>query len=64
MFDSVKIYEGLDTVETNRLAVLCGNLTEHLPIFKSNSSSMLVTFVTDDNRHYPGFSANVNVHTV
>ncbi|XP_033347146.1 cubilin [Bombus vosnesenskii] len=59
LYDVVTIYEGLEENDQNRLAKLCGDLSEHLPVIKSNSSSMRVLFHADYSRHYSGFTAKV-----
>ncbi|EFN89302.1 Cubilin, partial [Harpegnathos saltator] len=58
-FDNVAIYEG-DLVEKDRrIALICGNLTENLPTFKSEFNSMVVNFNADSSRHFEGFTAKV-----
>ncbi|EFN66210.1 Cubilin [Camponotus floridanus] len=58
-FDNVAIYEGALVKSDKRIALVCGNLTEHLPIFKSESNSMVVNFNADSSRHFAGFTAKV-----
>ena len=59
MYDNVEIYDGGSIQDENRLAMLCGNLTHHLPVFKSRNNSMVLHFHADDSRHYDGFTAKV-----
>ncbi|KAH0948163.1 hypothetical protein HN011_006977 [Eciton burchellii] len=58
-FDNVGIYEGDLIVPDKRLGLICGNLTMHLPIFRSESNSMVVNFNADSSRHFEGFTAKV-----
>ncbi|XP_029168402.1 cubilin-like [Nylanderia fulva] len=58
-FDNVAVYEGALIKADKRLALVCGNLTEHLPTFKSESNSMVVNFNADSSRHFAGFTAKV-----
>ncbi|XP_050461753.1 cubilin-like [Cataglyphis hispanica] len=58
-YDNVAIYEGALVKSDKRIALICGNLTEHLPTFKSESNSMVVNFNADSTRHFAGFSAKV-----
>lgn len=60
IFDNLQIYNGSEALDENKIAVLCGNLTENLPVIKSNSNSMVLKFHTDDSRHSVGFSIKVN----
>lgn len=61
MYDKVTVYDGAPVLEENKLATLCGNLTGNMPIFKSNSSSMVVEFMADESFSFKGFSAKVNL---
>jgi len=58
-FDNVGVYEGDLIVPDKRLGLICGNLTMHLPIFRSESNSMVVNFNADSSRHFEGFTAKV-----
>lgn len=42
-----------------RITLLCGNLTENLPHYKSESGSMAVNFNADSSRNFEGFTAKV-----
>lgn len=58
-YDNVAVYEGALVKSDKRIALICGNLTEHLPTFKSESNSMVVNFNADSSRHFAGFTAKV-----
>lgn len=58
-YDDVAVYEGDLVKFDKRIALICGNLTEHLPTFKSESNSMVVNFNSDNTRHFAGFTAKV-----
>ncbi|KAK4871991.1 hypothetical protein RN001_016115 [Aquatica leii] len=58
-YDYVELFDGITTNETSRLALLCGNLTNHLPLIKSTNNLMTVHFATDYTNHYSGFKAIV-----
>lgn len=62
IFDNLQIYNGSETLDENKIAVLCGNLTDNLPVIKSNSNSMVLKFHADDSRHSAGFSLKVNLN--
>lgn len=53
------VYDGEFVKQDKRLAFICGNLTDDLPTFKSESNSMVVNFNSDSSRHYEGFTAKV-----
>ncbi|CAK9795155.1 Cubn [Anthophora quadrimaculata] len=59
IYDYVNIYEGPEADNGHKLATLCGNLTQSLPIMKSVSNSLQVEFFTDGSRHYGGFLAKI-----
>ncbi|EZA59389.1 Cubilin [Ooceraea biroi] len=58
-FDNVAVYEGDFVNPDKRLGLVCGNLTRNLPLFKSDSNSMVVNFNADSSRHFEGFTAKV-----
>ncbi|XP_076766726.1 cubilin [Xylocopa sonorina] len=58
-YDYVKVYNSLEENETNVIATLCGDLEQHLPALRSNSSTMMVQFHADYTRNYRGFVAKV-----
>nr|XP_012218853.1 PREDICTED: cubilin-like [Linepithema humile] len=58
-FDDVAVYEGDSILIDKRMGQVCGNLTEHLPTFKSESNSMVVSFNSDSSQHFEGFTAKV-----
>ncbi|XP_039305004.1 cubilin isoform X2 [Solenopsis invicta] len=58
-FDYVAIYEGDSIDDEKRSALVCGNLTDNLPTFKSESNSMVIVFNADNSRNFEGFSAKV-----
>lgn len=60
MYDNIQVYDSATADSEKRLAMLCGNLTQHLPVLRSASNSMLVEFHADESRHYKGFSAKVH----
>ncbi|XP_054002675.1 cubilin [Hylaeus anthracinus] len=58
-YDSVEIFYGLEITDETKMAMLCGNLTEQMPVFQSRNNTMLVRFTSDRSRHFGGFSAKV-----
>lgn len=57
--DSVEVFEGMETIEANRKAKLCGNLTLHSPVINIQSNKALVKFHSDTTNGKHGFSALV-----
>lgn len=55
--DYVEVYEGHRTVENNRKARLCGNLTEHQPVISIESNKAIVKFASDATINQKGFTA-------
>lgn len=55
--DYVEVFEGHRTINTNRKARLCGNLTEHAPAISVDSNKALVKFATDATVNERGFTA-------
>lgn len=55
--DYVEVYEGHRTVEYNRKARLCGNLTAHAPVVSVDSNKAIVKFATDATVNEKGFTA-------
>lgn len=55
--DYVEVFEGHRTVENNRKARLCGNLTEHTPVVSVDSNKAIVKFATDATVNEKGFTA-------
>lgn len=58
-YDFVEIFEGLSANKSSRLALLCGDLQNHLSPISSLDNTMLVHMKTDFSRHNPGFKAAV-----
>ncbi|XP_011637168.1 cubilin-like [Pogonomyrmex barbatus] len=58
-FDNVAVFEGDLVNQSKRIALVCGNLTNNLPTFKSDSNSMVVNFNADSSRQFEGFTAKV-----
>lgn len=58
-FDNVDFYDGLDIKMDKRLANLCGNLQQNLPIVKSISNQMTVRLRSDRTVNAEGFTAAV-----
>ncbi|KAK0075492.1 hypothetical protein PV325_006820, partial [Microctonus aethiopoides] len=58
-FDRLIAYEGSWTNRSKALATLCGNITESLPVVKSTGNTMTVSFISDVNRNFKGFSAAI-----
>lgn len=58
-FDFVAAYEGNKISDDSKLARLCGNHTESLPVIKSKTNNMLLQLVTDAVVQYGGFVADV-----
>lgn len=57
--DFVKVYDSLVAMESRVMEEICGYYSpkDHLT-FTSSGNVMLVTFVTDEARNYPGFRAH------
>ncbi|XP_077301904.1 cubilin-like [Arctopsyche grandis] len=58
-YDYVAAYEGKEISEDSKLARLCGNLTESLPVIKSKTNNMVLHLETDTIIQYSGFVADV-----
>lgn len=54
----IEIFDGLNDVQTKRLASLCGNLTDSEQLIHADSGSMLVRLISTLFR-YGGFKAQV-----
>ncbi|XP_029048305.2 cubilin isoform X2 [Osmia bicornis bicornis] len=59
IMDNVKVYDGSEPENSDRLAVLCGNMTEHLPVIKSTSNNMTVMYSLNTPIDNGGFVAKV-----
>lgn len=58
-YDNVALYDGSTIQIKQRLALLCGNITNHLPVIKSSNNNMIVVMKTDASSHFKGFKANI-----
>ncbi|XP_078037937.1 cubilin [Augochlora pura] len=58
-YDNLDIYDGTVEDEEKKLARLCGNLTDNLPIIGAANNTMYLRFHADSNREYEGFMAEV-----
>lgn len=54
----IEIFNGLNNIQTNRLALLCGNMTDSEQPIHADSGSMLVKLISSPYR-YGGFKAEV-----
>ncbi|KAK2582770.1 hypothetical protein KPH14_005035 [Odynerus spinipes] len=59
IFDYVSVFEGEYLDDDKMLGKICGNLTEHLPVFKSDSNLMAINFISDYSRHEGGFVGKI-----
>ncbi|KAJ8280279.1 hypothetical protein GJAV_G00052680 [Gymnothorax javanicus] len=56
--DFVKVYDSLSPIESHLMAEECGSYPPNEPlVFTSSRNVMLITLVTDDSNHFPGFKA-------
>ncbi|XP_028157640.1 cubilin homolog [Ostrinia furnacalis] len=60
--DYVAVYNGLETDDSKRLALLCGHLTSNDSslVIKSSNNTMLLEFITDSSVTGKGFKADVS----
>lgn len=58
-YDFVSVYDGITFNKTTRLASLCGNLDQNLPVIVSKSNSMIIYMETDSTNQLGGFKAAV-----
>ncbi|KAJ8256637.1 hypothetical protein COCON_G00187890 [Conger conger] len=57
--DFVKVYDSLAPIESHLMAEECGTNPPNEPlVFTSSRNVMLITLVTDDSNHFPGFLAH------
>ncbi|XP_014605735.1 PREDICTED: cubilin-like [Polistes canadensis] len=58
-FDYVAVYES-DIIDSEKLmGKVCGNLTNNLPVFKTDSDNMVVNFMSDYTSHHEGFAGKI-----
>lgn len=55
--DYVEVFEGLEELEANKKARLCGNLTSIAPVLNIQTNKALVKFKSDSSIGHQGFSA-------
>lgn len=58
-FDFLEIYNDFSMNKSSRLAKLCGNLNENLPVIQSKGNQMLIKIKTDFSKQFSGFDAVV-----
>lgn len=58
-YDFLEVYDGLMVNQSARLALLCGDLGNHLSPIRSSQNSMLIHMKTDFSRHNTGFRGAV-----
>ncbi|XP_058980023.1 cubilin homolog [Musca domestica] len=59
-YDAVEVYKGLNTVEDQRLAKFCGNLTGKIPIITIPQNTALIHSFSDERDASNGFRALVS----